>query len=112
MAERQQKALRLLASASLISIIVLVSVTSPADKIGYTMIFFLLMLVFLISAGYLLIGRLRGSVSPKNRYRLFIVCISVVILLMFRSAQSLGWIDGLVLALVAGGLLFYSSRRA
>ncbi len=85
--------------------------TNPVDKIGYAMLFFLVLLIFLGSAGYLLISRWKGIVSPRNRFRIAIVSIFLVILVMFSSAQSLGWLDGIVLVLVTAGLLFYSSRR-
>lgn len=90
----------------------MVLATNPVDKISYAMFFFLLLLVFLVSGGHLLLGRFKGEVRPRDRYRLFIICIFLVILLMFRSAQSLGWLDGIVLAVVTAGLLFYSGRQA
>jgi hypothetical protein len=31
---------------------------------------------------------------------------------MFRSAQSLNWVDAVILLLIAFGLVFYISRRA
>ena len=40
-----------------------------------------------------------------------ITSILIVIILMFRSAGSLNWVDTLVILLLAGGLLFYSGRR-
>jgi len=52
-----------------------------------------------------------GQVTPKSKYRIFIISIFLLVLAMFRSAQSLSWVDALVLLLVTVGLLFYSSRR-
>jgi peptidoglycan/LPS O-acetylase OafA/YrhL len=100
-----------LTAGSFLALAIIVSTTNPTDKIAYAMFFFLFLTVFLIGAGYLLIRRIRGKVSPRNRYRLFIISICLVILLMFRSAQSLSWVDGLVLAALALGMLFYSGRR-
>src|SRR5262245_15715124 len=85
------------ASTSLIGLIILLSTTNPVDRIGYAMLFFLLLLIFLNSSGLLLLRRFRGQISSKGRYRLLIVSIFLVILLMFRSAQSLGWLEIIVL---------------
>ena len=52
-----------------------------------------------------------GQMRRVYRYRIIIVSIFIVIVLMFRSAQSLSWIDGLVLLIITTGLLFYSGRR-
>ncbi|MBI4034714.1 hypothetical protein HY380_02320 [Candidatus Saccharibacteria bacterium] len=86
--------------------------TNPVDKLSYTMVFFLLLLVMLVSSGYTLVRHFRGQVSPQSRYRLFITSLFLVVLLMFRSSQSLGWLEGLVLLAVSLGLLFYGGRRA
>ena len=96
---------------SLLGLLILVSVTNPVDKISHVMVFFLIFLIFLISVGNLLMHRIRGEVSPKNRYRVFIVSIFLVVLIMFRSAQSLGWLEAAVLLSVMSGLLFYGGRR-
>jgi hypothetical protein len=49
---------------------------------------------------------------PIYRYRIITISVFILIVLMFRSAQSLSWIDGLVLIIIAVGLLFYGSWRA
>jgi len=101
--------------ASVISFLVILSVvllTSPINKIGFAIIFFVALLGFLISFGHFALYLRRGSVSSKARRRLLIISIFLVLLVMFKSVQSLSWIDALILLLVLGGLLFYSSRRS
>jgi hypothetical protein len=86
--------------------------TNPIKRIGWAVVFFAALLVFMVSVGHLLVGLQGGAVSMKSRYRIWLISLFILIFLMFRSAQSLSWVDGLVLTLVAFGLLFYSSRRA
>lgn len=86
--------------------------TNPVDNVLYTALFFGLLLVFLISLGLLLVGLQNGDVSPKNRYRTIALSLVLVILLMFRSAQSLSWVDGIILVLIGFGLVFYISKRS
>lgn len=90
----------------------LLTATSPVNQIGYAMAFFAVFLIFLISLGYLITKWQFGKVSPAARRRVVIVSVSISMLLMFRSAQSLNWVDLIILLLVTGGLLFYSNRRA
>jgi uncharacterized membrane protein len=53
-----------------------------------------------------------GDLSPKNRYRIVALSLLLLILIMFRSAQSLSWVDGIILVLIGFGLVFYISRRS
>lgn len=85
--------------------------TNPIDKIIYAVVFFVLALIFLVSAGHLLIRLQTGEVSSKNRYRIVTISLILLTLLMFRSAQSLNWVDALILILISFGLVFYISRR-
>jgi hypothetical protein len=43
-----------------------------------------------------------------------VISLSLVllILLMFRTAQSLSWVDGIILILIGFGLVFYISKRS
>ncbi len=100
------------AAGSFLGIIILVAASNPVDKISYAMIFFLLLFIFLVATGHLIIARVRGQVTARNRYKILIISIFLVVLLMFRSSQSLGWLESLVLLAVMGGLLFYSGRRS
>ena len=97
---------------SLLGLILLIGMTSPVKNIGFALVFFTILFVFLVSFGHLLIYFRRGELGPKSRGRVVIFSVFTVLLLMLGSSQSLNWVDGLILLLVLGGLLFYSSRRA
>src|SRR3989344_5924713 len=96
---------------SFLTLLVIALTTNPANNIAYTMIFFGVALVFLISLGYLVVYLRRGRLGPKGRTRIFILSVGLVLALMFRSAQALNWVDGVIFLLVVAGLIFYSSRR-
>lgn len=102
----------LLTLGSLAATIILASLTNPVDNIIYTALFFGLALVFLVSLGHFMVRLQTGEVSPKNRYRITALSLIFLILLMFRSAQSLSWVDGIILVLIGFGLVFYISRRS
>ncbi|MBX4197292.1 hypothetical protein KW801_01900 [Candidatus Saccharibacteria bacterium] len=108
---RRRKLSFWLSALSLLGLAVLMASTNPIDKIIYAVVFFVLALVFLISFGYWVVGAQLGEVSPKNRYRIVAVSLIILTLLMFRSAQSLNWVDALILVLISFGLVFYISRR-
>lgn len=96
---------------SLIAMTALVMTTSPATNILYSVVFFLLAYIFLISLGYL-IGSLGGHLlSAKAKRRLKIIAAFIVITAMFQSTKSLNWISALTLLILALGFLFYSDRR-
>jgi peptidoglycan/LPS O-acetylase OafA/YrhL len=96
---------------SFLALALLVGFTSPIDKVSYALVFFAVVFWFLVSLGHLLIYVRRGKLGAKSRGRIVIVSVFLVLLMMFSSSQSLNWVDGLILFLVLGGLLFYSSRR-
>jgi hypothetical protein len=102
----------LLSLISFIALAVLMMTTSPLDNIIYAVFWFGLALIFLVSLGYLLVRLQTGEVSSKNRYRIIALSLVFLILLMFRSGQSLSWVDGLILILIGFGLTFYISKRA
>jgi uncharacterized membrane protein len=97
---------------SLVALIILSSLTNPVDNIIYTALFFGLALLFLLSLGHFMVRLQTGEVSSKNRYRIVALSLVLLILLMFRSAQSLSWVDGIILILIGFGLVFYISRRS
>lgn len=97
---------------SLSALLLLTGLTSPIKNIGFALVFFAVLFVFLVSFSHLLIYFRRGKLGPKTRGRIVILSVFIVLLMMFSSSQSLNWVDGLILLLVLGGLLFYSSRRA
>jgi hypothetical protein len=108
----KQRAAGALSLISLVALILLTSLTKPLDNIIYTALFFGLALVFLLSFGHFLVRFQTGEVSSKNRYRIIVLTLIFLILLMFRSAQSLSWVDGIILVLIGFGLVFYISRRS
>jgi len=94
------------------TLVLLMLTTNPIDKIIYAVVFFGLALVFLISFGYLMVQLQTGEVSSKNRYRIVAISLIILTLLMFRSAESLNWVDAVILVLISFGLVFYISRRS
>ena len=86
--------------------------TNPLEKIVYAVFFFGLALIFMISFGYLMVGLQLGEVSTKNRYRIIAISLLILTVIMFRSSQSLNWVDAVILALISFGLVFYISRRS
>lgn len=97
---------------SFAGLLLLILTTDPVDKIIYAVIFFVVALVFLISFGQLMVRLQVGEVSPKNRYRIITISLIILTLLMFRSAQSLNWVDAVILVLISFGLVFFISRRS
>jgi hypothetical protein len=112
MASRKLKLPGLICLISLMAIAGLMLWTSPIDNIIYAVFFFGLGLIFLISLGYFLVRLQTGEVSHKNRYRIIVLSLIFLTLLMFRSAQSLSWVSGVILALIGFGLAFYISKRS
>jgi hypothetical protein len=108
---RRHKLTFWLSALSFIGLAVLMASTNPIDKIIYAVIFFGLALVFLISFGHWMVGVQVGEVTSKNRYRIVAISLIILTLLMFRSAESLNWVDALILVLISFGLVFYISRR-
>lgn len=110
-----RKKLKLSGIITIISLLVLLGLTlltSPIDNIIYAVFFFGLALIFMVSLGHFIVRLQTGEVSSKNRYRIVAVSLVFLSLLMFRSAQSLSWVDGIILVLIGFGLAFYISRRA
>jgi hypothetical protein len=98
--------------ASFLSLVFCTLFTSPVKNISYVAIFFVALLVFMMSLLYLAVSIRAGEVSSKNRYKIFSLSVFLVVLLMFRSAQSLSVVDIFILVLITGGLFFYISKRA
>jgi hypothetical protein len=97
---------------SLLALIVLMSLTNPVENVIYSVLFFGLALVFLLGLGHFIVRLQTGDVSSKNRYRIVALSLVILILIMFRSAQSLSWVDGIILILIGFGMVFYISRRS
>jgi hypothetical protein len=101
----------ILLGGSFLAMMFIIILTRPVEKIGIAIVFFASLLLFLISGGYLIIRLQLGAVSARHRSRIIIISAALVLLLMFRSAQSLGLVDALVLIIITTSLLFYSSHR-
>lgn len=112
--KRQTKLLlpALSSAGSFFGLLILTITTNPVQNIALAIVFFGGLLILLLSFGHLIVGWHSGQVSSKNRYRIFISSVFLLILLMFKSAQSLSWVDTLVLVLIIIGLVFYSGRRS
>ncbi|MEK7096275.1 MAG: hypothetical protein AAB896_03235 [Patescibacteria group bacterium] len=100
-----------LSAGSFIGLILIMLLSDPVQNVSYALFFFTILLVFLLSLGHLLLGLFSRKISRKLRPKILIISVLLVIILMFRSAGSLNWVDILVMLLLSGGLLFYSGRR-
>jgi len=101
-----------LALTSFLALVIIMLSTNPVDKIIYAVVFFVLALIFMISFGFFFLGVQKGVVGTKDRFRIIALSLVILTLLMFRSAQSLNWVDALILVFICFGLGFYISRRA
>src|SRR3989344_8543679 len=98
-------------AGSFLSLLAVMLLSNPLDNVSYAILFFVILLILLLSLGHLLLGLSGRPAGRKARSRIVIISVLVVTLLMFRSAGSLNWIDLVVVALLGLGLLFYSGRR-
>lgn len=112
MLRRSRTRAGLAALASLTAMIILMVSTNPVDNVIYSAALFGLMLVLMVSLGFFLVRLQTGELSSKNRYRTVTISLVLLVLLMFRSARSLSWVDGIILALIGFGLVFYISKRS
>jgi hypothetical protein len=85
--------------------------TNPLKNLSYTIVFFLSLLLLLISFSHLLMYLRNENISAKSRSRIYIISFIIVIILMLGSAQSLNLTDLAILLLLSWGLVFYSSKR-
>jgi hypothetical protein len=102
----------LIAAGSFLCLMTVILFTNPLDNLSYTIIFFLSLLVLLISFGHVLLYIRSESISTKSRSIIYIVSFIIVIILMLGSAQSLNLTDLAILLLLSWGLVFYSSKRS
>lgn len=100
-----------ISAGSFLCLALIALLTDPVTSVVYIILFFGALFIFLLSFGYLLVHLRKGAVSMRNRYRIFIFSVFLIVLLMFRSSQSLSVIDVLILILITLGMAFYSSRR-
>src|SRR5581483_12073978 len=94
---------------SFIALIVIMLLTSPAGNITYAIPFFAVLYMLLVSLGHFLTYLRKGKVGRRSRGMILILSVFILLLVMFKSAGSLNFIDLLIIMLVVGGLLFYSS---
>jgi hypothetical protein len=112
MLKRRLKLSGLTALSSFLALAILMMATRPLDNLIFTALFFVLSLLFLTSLGFFIVRLQTKEVSPKNRYRVVAISLLVIILVMFRSAKSLSWVDAVIFILFGFGLVFYISRRS
>ncbi len=98
-------------ASSLLGLLLIMLFSDPVQNISYAVLFFAILLILLLSLGHLLVRLGPNKIGRRWRSRILIISVLLVIILMFRSAGSLNWVDILVLLLLGAGLLFYSSRR-
>lgn len=110
MARPQVKLPAVIFAGSFLCLMCVALLFSAAGNVILIAIFFVLILSILISGG-LTLGGLAGPVGPRSRQAIIVVSIFTVILLMFRSAHSLGVVDLLILVLTTAGISFYLRRR-
>jgi hypothetical protein len=101
-----------LAAGSFLMMMVIVTTTSPIRNISFSIAFFFALLLLMVSGGYLTVYLQNGLVSPRAKYRIFVISLLIVTILMLRSTQSLGWGDILVLAIITVIVFFYTGRRS
>jgi hypothetical protein len=99
-------------AASFLCLLLTLLLTNPLKNLGYIIVLFGSLFVFLISLGLLLAYIRSSQVSIKSRYRITIFSFLFIAILMFRSAQSLNFSDLLILMLICFGLVFYTAKRA
>lgn len=105
-----QKLPALTAAGSFCLLLALAFLSSPVRSVSLAIVFFTALAVFLISAGHWLLG-LRGQPSNRAKQQVTVVSILIVLVIMFRSANSLSWADFTVLVITTIAFLFYVRRR-
>jgi hypothetical protein len=99
------------AAGCFIGLLFLLFFTNPLVQASYSLVFVLLLGVFLSSLAYLLIFIQSGTVSHKSKFRIAISVSLLISVIMLRSTQSLGAGDAAVIILIFILVYFYTSRR-
>lgn len=102
----------LLLSGSFIALLLLSLLTDPTSNIGYAVLFFLLLLLFLVALGNFIVSLRSARPTAKSRYRVVALSLFLTITLMLRSTQTLNLVDILILLLIIFGFMFYIGRRS
>lgn len=105
-----QKLPLLALAASFLCLGLITLVSSPVRSPSLILLFFALVLVLLISGLFSLLG-VRQPLSLRRRRLVVVGSIYITVLLMFKSANSLGLMDVLILLLASAGVIFYLNRR-
>jgi len=98
-------------AGSFLSLLLCMLLTNPMSNVAYLIIYFLSLLVFLVSLGNFLVLLRYGAINANRRNKIYILSILFVAVVMFSSAQSLSLADFFILVLITFGMLFYSSKR-
>jgi hypothetical protein len=85
--------------------------TNPLNNLSYTIIFFMSLLIFLISISHIILYLSYEEIPLSSKYKIYTFSFIIVITLMLGSAQSLNLIDFIILLLISWGMVFYISRR-
>src|SRR5436190_4709896 len=101
----------LLTGLSSIALLACLLFTSPLKNVSFIALFFVIFLAFLINLGHLIVHIRFGEVKMQHRYRIFVFSIFILLVVMFRSAQSLNPVDISILILIIVGLFFYGAKR-
>lgn len=95
---------------SLLILILLISFTNPLNSVVAVAFFFLFLTVFLVTFSYNFLG-LQGDVTPQARRRVLMLCATLILIIMLRSAKALNLLDTGLMILFFVGLTFYINRR-
>jgi hypothetical protein len=98
-------------TASFAALAVCSLLTSPFGHVVNILIFFIALFIFITSLCWTITLLGRGAVSSKAKFKIAVFSSTVIVILMFRSAQSLSMEDAIILALIALGALFYGTKR-
>ena len=107
----QNKLPAIFTAGSLFCLLGLLFLTSPIVNIFSAVVFFVLLLVFFISVAIWVVKVKKQRLTPSNKYKIVILSLLVVIGLMFKSVQSLNWINAFMLVFIVVGSGAYISRR-
>jgi hypothetical protein len=97
--------------ASFASLAVCSLFTSPFGHVVNILIFFIALFIFIVSLCWTIALMGRETISSKSKFKIAVFSLTVIVILMFRSAQSLSMEDALILLLIALGALFYGTKR-
>jgi hypothetical protein len=110
--QRNAKLPTVISVGSLIFMTIIVLLSDPTKGIGWSILFFGLLFIFINTFAANTVRLQSGTVSHKARKRIALGASFVVVCLMLRSASSLSLLDLFVLVLIFSGFIFYFSHRS